>query len=100
MRAVTIKDAKAHLNELIDAATKGEQIVLMRGSKHVATLMPISDDDLELAPHLTDDQASRLWQSLAREKKAGKLETFASPEQAARHLEREPRRAVARHRGR
>ena len=28
MRAVTIKDAKAHLNELIDAASSGEQVVL------------------------------------------------------------------------
>ncbi len=86
MRAVNIKHAKAHLNELIDAATQGEQVVLMRGSKHVAAIVPISMDDLEIAPRLTDDQAARLWRSLSQEQAAGRLQIFPSAEDAAAHL--------------
>ena len=33
MRAVTIREAKARLNALVEAAEKGEQVILMRGSK-------------------------------------------------------------------
>jgi antitoxin (DNA-binding transcriptional repressor) of toxin-antitoxin stability system len=86
MRAVTIKEAKAHLNELVEAATKGEEVVLMRGSKHIATIVPITADDLELATRLTDDQADRLWRQLATEKEAGNLEVFETAERAVRRL--------------
>jgi prevent-host-death family protein len=86
MRAVTIKEAKARLNELVDAAQRGEQIVLMRGAKHVATLVPITDADLEISTTLTDAQAARLWGELAREAREGRTATFESPEQAVLHL--------------
>jgi prevent-host-death family protein len=82
MRAVTIKEAKAHLNELVEAATRGEQVVLMRGPRHVAAIVPISADELELAPRLTDDQAARIWKQIAAERESGKLLTFDSPEAA------------------
>jgi prevent-host-death family protein len=42
MRAVTIKEAKARLNELVEAARSGEQVVLLRGSEHVAAIVPIT----------------------------------------------------------
>jgi prevent-host-death family protein len=84
MRAVTIKHAKAHLNELVDAAQSGQQIVLMRGAKHVATLVPITDADLELAPMLRDDQAERLWKALAAE--AGGAPVFDTAAAAVAHL--------------
>jgi prevent-host-death family protein len=86
MRAVTIKEAKARLNELVDAAQRGEQIVLMRGAKHVATLVPITDADLEISTTLTDAQAARLWGELAREAREDRTTTFDSPEQAVLHL--------------
>jgi prevent-host-death family protein len=88
---VNIKEAKAHLNELVEAASRGEQVVLMRGSKHVAALVPITDADVELAPRLADDQAARLWQRLAAERAAGTLAVFASPQAAVAHLSRAPR---------
>jgi prevent-host-death family protein len=88
MRAVTIREAKAHLNQLIDAATGGEQVVLMRGSKHVAVIVPITARDLELADSLTDAQAQRLWKSLAEERQAGRLTTFRSPRAAVAHLQK------------
>ena len=42
MQAVTIREAKARLNALVEAALRGEQVVLMRGSQHVAAIVPVS----------------------------------------------------------
>lgn len=88
MQAVTIREAKTRLNELINAAARGEQVVLMRRSQHVATLVPISARDIELSTHITDAQADRLWRSLddARERKASA--TFKSIEGAVRALKK------------
>lgn len=86
MRAVTIKEAKAHLNELIEAARNGEQVVLLRGSEHVAAIVPISAADLEIKPQLTDRQADSLWQLIAEERRAGKLATYETPEDLVLNL--------------
>lgn len=86
MRAVTIKEAKARLNQLVEAARQGEQVVLMRGSKHVAAIVPISSEDLELSFRLTDAQAERLRRRLAQEEAAGKTLVLEGPEAAIRHL--------------
>jgi antitoxin (DNA-binding transcriptional repressor) of toxin-antitoxin stability system len=106
MRAVNIKEAKARLNELIDAATAGEQVVLMRGSKHVAAIVPITADDLELATPLTDAMAGRLWQRLSEERSGGKTRIFpdaaaavgqlAADSPAAMAMETRPRYGAAR----
>lgn len=94
MRAVTIKEAKAKLNELVELAASGEEVVLMRGSKHVVALIPLTEDDLELAPRLTDEQAARIWRELARSGARGRSSVFDSPEQAAAHLEPRGQRNV------
>jgi prevent-host-death family protein len=100
MRAVTIKNAKAHLNELIEAAEAGEQIVLMRGAKHVAAIIPIDERDLELVLGLGDDQAARLWQALSNEREAGKTRVYAAAREAVQVLSdiRKPRAARSRRR--
>lgn len=90
MNAFTIKEAKARLNELIEAAERGEQVVLMRGSKHVATIVPITDADIELAPRLTDAQAARFWEQLARDRRAGQVREFSSASQAVTYLAMQP----------
>lgn len=64
MICATMKDAKARLNRLVQSAEQGESVVLMRGSRHVAAIVPISEDDLELSLSLTDEQAGRFWQSI------------------------------------
>ena len=86
MRAVTIREAKARLHELVEAATRGEQVVLMRGSRHVAALVPISTDELELPTRLSDPQAERLWRGLARELRDGSSVAFETPEGAVAYL--------------
>jgi prevent-host-death family protein len=75
MKAVTIREAKARLNALVEAAERGEQIVLMRGSKHVAAIVPVSVEDLDLSPSLTDAQAYRMWRKLHEERQAEKRPT-------------------------
>ena len=57
-------------------------MVLLRGSKHVAAIVPVSADDLELAPRLTDPQAERLWRRLGEERARGGTRTVSSPEYA------------------
>lgn len=90
MKAVTIREAKARLNALVEAAERGEQVVLMRGSKHVAAIVPLSEDDLELAPSLTDAQAERLWHQLEEERREGTMLVFEGVREAVSHLESPP----------
>ena len=94
MRAVTIKEAKARLNELVDAAARGEDVVLMKGAKHVAAIVPISAEDLEIASRVSDEQAARLWSQIAEERRGRRLAVFESSEEAAAYLRRPPRRRV------
>ena len=86
MQAVTIREAKTRLNELVNAAARGEQVILMRRSQHVATIVPISDRDLELVTGISDAQAGRLWQSLSEEAERKSSATFKSVETAVRTL--------------
>jgi antitoxin (DNA-binding transcriptional repressor) of toxin-antitoxin stability system len=88
MQAVTIRDAKARLNALIEAAERGEQVVLMRGSKHVALIVPLTEADLEVSPRLTDAQAGRLWAGLADGLRDASSVVMDGPEEALRFLTR------------
>jgi prevent-host-death family protein len=97
MRVVTIREAKARLNELVEAATRGEQVVLMRGSKHVAALVPVSTEELELPPRLSDPQAERLWRQLATGLRDGSTLALETPEAAVAYLSKKrATRAVSR----
>jgi prevent-host-death family protein len=86
MQAVTIREAKARLNALVEAAERGEQVVLMRGSRHVASIVPISEDDLELAPRLSDSQAQRLWREIGSGSVQGAGFVADSPADAVAYL--------------
>ena len=86
MKLVTIRDAKARLNELVSFAERGGEVVLLRGSKPVLCFRPISEQDVELASTLTDAQADRLWKTLEEERKAGKTLEFPSVEDGVRYL--------------
>ena len=86
MHTVTIREAKARLNALVDAAERGEQVVLMRGSRLVAAIVPLSPDDFELVPRLTDPQAERLWKQIEGERVSGASGAFDGPAEAVAHL--------------
>jgi prevent-host-death family protein len=86
MQTVTIREAKARLNALVEAAERGEQVVLMRGSRLVAAIVPVSAADFELAPRLTDPQAERLWRQIEDERASGASLVFDAPDKAVAHL--------------
>jgi prevent-host-death family protein len=91
VKAVTIREAKARLNALVEAAERGEQVVLMRGSKHVAAIVPVSAEDLELTPALTDAQAERFWRALEEERREETVIVFEGANDAVAHLARRSR---------
>lgn len=84
MVAVTLQEAKAKLNQLVEQALSGEVVVLMRGAQVVAMIHPISSDDLEVAPQLTESQAKKFWDEIDKEKK----KSFSSPAKAIRALKK------------
>ena len=88
MKTATIRDAKAHLNQLIALAEKGEDVVLMRGSRPVACIKPIREEDLTLEPTLTDAQAARFWKQIHEEIGAGKGKRYPSFPDAVNDLKR------------
>ena len=99
MHAVTIREAKARLNALVEAAQRGEQVVLMRGSRHVALIVPLTEADLEVSSRLSDAQAARLWAEIATGVRDGTSVVMKRPDEAvesllrARSLPRPPRKA-------
>ena len=84
MITVTLHEAKAKLNQLVEAAKSGEQVVLLRGSAVVATLVPLDAKDLEIAPQLTDRQAKRFWDEIRDERS----KIFPSPAKAVALLKK------------
>ncbi|HEU4783058.1 MAG TPA: type II toxin-antitoxin system prevent-host-death family antitoxin [Ktedonobacterales bacterium] len=42
MQQVTPEEARAHLAELIDAAMRGERVVIARDDRHAVQLIPVS----------------------------------------------------------
>jgi antitoxin (DNA-binding transcriptional repressor) of toxin-antitoxin stability system len=88
MHSFTIREAKARLNALVEAAERGEQVVLMRGSRHVAQIVPLVAQDLEVAPRLSDGQAERLWRELSSEARDGAGVVKESAEAAVAFLSR------------
>jgi len=84
MITVTLQEAKAKLNQLVEMAQAGEEVVLMRGSEIVATIQPLSASEVELSPKLTDAQARRFWDEITKEKK----KDFSSAPAAIQALKR------------
>lgn len=86
MICATLKEAKVKLNTLVQEAVNGEDVILMRGAKHIAAIIPISEDDLCLDLKLTDTQADRLWRYIEQEREEGKLREFDSSAQVVADL--------------
>lgn len=87
MITVTLQEAKAKLNQLIELARSGEEVVLFRGSKVVARLEPLSEGDLEIAHRLNDSQAEHFW----KEVKSDPSKPFPDAVAAIKHLKKKRR---------
>jgi len=83
----SISEARRKLGELIDLARQGEDVVIIKDSKPVATLTPIDASDLEVV-RITPAQEKRIidW---ARSQPGV---TFNSASAAVKHLKREFRK--------
>ncbi len=83
MITVTLHEAKAKLNHLVEQACLGKQVVLMRGAEVVATILPLSSDDIEISPFLTDSQAKKFWDEVSSVSSSKK---FRIPKKAVEFL--------------
>lgn len=73
MKLVTISEAKSKLSALITSVEKGEQIMIMRGSRPVVTLTPVSEDDVCFHPSFSVKALASFESEIAAERKAKKL---------------------------
>ncbi len=84
MITATLQEAKAKLNQLVEKARSGETVVLMRGSEIVAEIRPLSSEDLEINPRLSDRQAERFWQEVDK----SDSRSFSTPASAVSFLKK------------
>jgi len=61
----SVSEARRKLSQLIELARQGEDIVIIKDSKPVATLTPIDASDMELKIRITDRQARRIRENSA-----------------------------------
>ena len=86
----SVSEARRKLSELIELARRGEDVVIIKDSRPVATIRPVDASQMELLTEISNQQAQRLWEIAAAE--PGK--TFRSPSAAVAYL----KRRSARHR--
>ena len=74
MKTCTIAEAKDRLEGLVQAAEHGEQVLILRGSKPVAVLVPVEEEDLVYWPKLrvSDRAADALLKEAGQEYATGK----------------------------
>ena len=89
MIAVTLKSAKARLDDLVQRAIGGERVVLTRGSRRVASIVPLSAAHSQASPRLTNAQAGRLLDRIRADRLEGRMRRFSTPRQAVEVLRRE-----------
>jgi prevent-host-death family protein len=82
MITASVSEARRNLGLLIEKARKGEDVLIIKDSRPVATLQPVDAEDLELATRITDRQARR-FNDLAE---SAPTKTFRSAQAAARFL--------------
>jgi prevent-host-death family protein len=83
MKTVTISEAKAKLSFLIEAATRGEEVLIMRGSKPAVTLTPVSEADLSLWPAIPGSALAGFEAEIEADREAGELKLLGHGAAAA-----------------
>jgi len=82
MITASISEARRNLGLLIERARKGEEVLIIKDSRPVATIQPVDASDLELATRITDRQARRLIEMT----ESAPAKTFRSAGAAVRFL--------------
>jgi len=87
MKLVTVSQAKGRLSALIEAAEKGEEVLILRGSRPAVTLRPVSESDLTLVPELSDKALDAFDREIEADRKAGRLRKLGeTPQEIAAAL--------------
>ncbi len=92
MTKATITQAKTRLGKLIDAALRGERVVITRGSKPAAAIVPV-DEDGSPALRVSDTAADYLAHEARAELEAGLAQVHESPAAFAASITKPRRRA-------
>ena len=82
MITASISEARRNLGLLIEQARKGEEVLIIKDSRPVATIQPVDASVLELATRITDRQARRLIEMT----ESAPAKTFRSAVAAVRFL--------------
>ena len=91
MTKATIAEAKTRLGELIEAAMRGERVVITRGSKPAAAIVPVDADDSALC--VSDSAADYLAHEARAELETGVAQVHESPATFAASITKPRRRA-------
>ena len=78
MTKATIDQAKHHLSELVDAALKGEEVVIFRGAKPSVAIVPVAAN-YSSALRVSDAAATYLANEARTELAAGAAQVHESP---------------------
>ena len=92
MTKATIAQAKTRLGKLIDAALRGERVVITRGSKPAAAIVPV-DEDGSPALRVSDAAADFLANEARFELHTGVAQVHESPAKFAAAVTKPRRRA-------
>jgi prevent-host-death family protein len=92
MTKATIAEAKARLGKLIDAAVRGERVVITRGSKPAAAIVP-GDDNGSPELSVSDAAADFLANEARLELETGVAQVHESPAAFATAITKPRRRA-------
>jgi prevent-host-death family protein len=92
MTKATIAQAKSRLGKLIDAALRGERVVITRGSKPAAAIVPV-DANGSPALHVSDSAADYLANEARLELETGLAQVHESPAKFATAITKPRRRA-------
>lgn len=85
MITASVSETRRKLSDLIEQARRGEEVVIIKDSRPVASLRAIDASDLELATTISDRQARKLIDLTESEPR----KTFRSATAAVRFLKRD-----------
>jgi len=71
MRAINIHEAKTHLSKLLERAHSGEEVVISKGGKPWARLVPLEAPPPRKAGWLKGKLGRAFWEPLPREELEG-----------------------------
>jgi prevent-host-death family protein len=89
MLTVTISEAKAKLSALVEAAERGEDVLILRGAKPAVTLTPVTEADLALWPAVPERALAAFEREIEAERIGRNLKLVGKhPVAAAKKLKR------------